>query len=94
MSPIVEMGHQPWGTMIAVVTEALKINRKWKAGEATYKRVGAGRRRVIVYAPSKKDRAASAFKRAFRSWNWTVVVAGAFMIALVLTSAMTGNSTA
>jgi hypothetical protein len=80
--------------MTLVVTEALWMNGKWKAGEATYKRVGPGRRRVIVYAPSKKDRAASAFKRAFRSWNWTVVVAGAFMIALVLTSAVSGNPTA
>jgi hypothetical protein len=61
---------------------------KWKAGEASYKRLGPDRRRVIVYWPSKRSRVVSACERAIRSWNWTVTVAVAFMIALVVTTAV------
>jgi hypothetical protein len=45
-----------------------------------------------VFEPSKKDRVASVGKRAIRSWNWTVAVAVAFMIALVLTSALSSHA--
>ncbi len=70
------------------------MNGEWNAGDATYKAIGTGRRRVIVYGPTKKSRVASACKSAIRSWNWTVVVAVAFMIALVVSSSVSSHTAA
>jgi hypothetical protein len=77
-----------------VVTEALGMNDgQWKTGKVSYKRVGAGRRRVIVYGPTRRSQVASTLNRAIHSWNWTVAVAVAFFIALMVTSALGSHST-
>jgi hypothetical protein len=64
---------------------------KLQMGQAIGNRLGAGRRRVIVYGPTMRSRVVRAYHRAMRSWNWTVAVAAAFMIALVVTTVVSGQ---
>jgi hypothetical protein len=55
-------------------------------------RVHPDKRRVVVYRPTNRKRIASAYHRTIRSWNWTVAVAVALMIALVLTTALSSHT--